>query len=86
MGAATSSSVGLSARLLYPLGFLIVIIGRSQLFTENTITPVTVVLTEFNVLPNMLRLWAVVFVADVLGTIVFAAALVHGDVFTTRGL
>jgi formate/nitrite transporter FocA (FNT family) len=75
VGAATGGSVGLSARLLYPLGFLIVIIGRSQLFTENTITPVTVVLTEFNVLPNMLQLWAVVFVANVLGTIVFAAAL-----------
>jgi formate-nitrite transporter family protein len=61
-------------------------IGRSQLFTENTITPVSVVLTEFNVLPNMLWLWAVVFVANVLDTIVFAAALVYGDVFTTRGL
>jgi formate-nitrite transporter family protein len=86
VGAVTGGSVGLSAMPLYPIGFLIVIIGRSQLFTENTITPVSVVLTEFNVLPNMLWLWAVVFVANVLDTIVFAAALVYGDVFTTRGL
>ncbi len=66
--------------LVYPIGFLIVILGRSQLFTENTITPVTVVLTRFNSLPNMLRLWAVVFVFNILGAIAFAAALVYGGV------
>lgn len=56
VGAATGGSVGLAAALFYPIGFLIVIAGRSQLFTENTITPVTVVLTRFGSLPNMLRL------------------------------
>jgi hypothetical protein len=54
-------------------------VGRSQLFTENTITPVTVVLTRFGSLPNMLRLWALVFVFNVLGAIAFAAAVVYGD-------
>ena len=34
------------AFLAYPLGFLIVIIGRQQLFTENTLFPVTLVLDQ----------------------------------------
>jgi formate-nitrite transporter family protein len=79
VGAATGRSVGITAALFYPIGFLIVIVGRSQLFTENTITPVTVVLTRFGSLPNMLRLWAVIFVFNLLGTIAFAAAVVYGD-------
>ena len=34
------------AFLAYPLGFLIVIIGRQQLFTENTLFPVALVLEQ----------------------------------------
>ena len=78
VGAATGGT-GLVTALVYPIGFLIVILGRSQLFTENTITPVTVVLTRFDNLPNMLRLWVVVFIFNVLGAIAFSAALVYGD-------
>lgn len=51
-----TGGVGIVAALLYPIGFLIVILGRSQLYTENTVTPVAVVLTNFGALPNMLRL------------------------------
>jgi hypothetical protein len=55
MGAATGGSVGLAAMLLYPIGFFIVIIGCAlSSIIENTITPVTVVLTKSDVLPNML--------------------------------
>jgi formate-nitrite transporter family protein len=79
VGAAMGGA-GLVTALVYPIGFLIVILGRSQLFTENTITPLTVVLTRFNSLPNMLRLWVVVFVFNILGAVAFAAALVYGDV------
>jgi hypothetical protein len=41
-----TDGVGLAAYLVFPLGFLIVILGRAQLFTENTVTPVTVALTD----------------------------------------
>jgi formate/nitrite transporter FocA (FNT family) len=77
---ALTSGVGLAAALLYPIGFLIVILGRSQLFTENTVTPVAVVLTKFSVLPNMLRLWVAVFVGNILGAVLFAAVVVYGEV------
>ena len=77
---ALTGGVGLVAALLYPIGFLIVILGRSQLYTENTVTPVAVVLTNFGALPNMLRLWVVIFVANVIGTVLFAVTVVYGEV------
>lgn len=61
------------AALMYPLGFIVVILGRAQLFTENTVFPVILVLDRGKHLFNMLRLWAVVFAANVLGTLMFAA-------------
>ncbi|HYG98477.1 MAG TPA: formate/nitrite transporter family protein [Terriglobales bacterium] len=60
------------AFLFYPVGFIAVIIGRAQLFTENTLYPVVLVLSEKRFLLNTLRLWAVVFGANVLGAAAFA--------------
>ena len=83
---ALAGGVGLAAILAYPLGFLIVILGRAQLFTENTVTPVTVALTDPRSVPNMLRLWVVVFVANVLGAIVFSAVIVYGHILEPGAL
>ena len=63
---------GLVAYLAYPIGFIAVIIGRAQLFTENTLYPVVLVLDERRHLGRMLRLWAVVFSANVFGAWIFA--------------
>ena len=67
----------LVAKLGYSVGFLIVILGSQQLFTENTLTPMVPLLAEKKreTLRNVLRLWAVVFVANMLGTLLFALAL-----------
>lgn len=59
--------------LFYPLGFIAVVIGRAQLFTENTLFPVVLVLTERNHLLATLRLWAVVLGTNVVGSLAFAA-------------
>lgn len=67
----------LVSALLYPLGFIVVILGRAQLFTENTVFPVILVLDRGKHVFNMLRLWAVVFAANVLGTLMFAAFAVE---------
>ncbi len=56
----------------YPLGFLIVIIGRLQLFTENTLFPVALVLEQRRYLVRTLVLWGVVLVGNVVGTLLFA--------------
>jgi formate/nitrite transporter FocA (FNT family) len=58
----------------YSVGFLIVILGRQQLFTENTLTPVLVLLRtpRWSCLLQVLRLWAVVLVTNTLGALFFA--------------
>lgn len=53
----------------YPVGFIVVIIGRAQLFTENTLYPVVLILDERRHVLNTLRLWAAVFVSNVAGAI-----------------
>lgn len=60
---------------LYPLGFLAVIIGRAQLFTENTLYPVVLLLDRRRGYLDTVRLWTVVLLANVSGVAVFAALM-----------
>jgi len=63
----------------YPAGFLIVILGRLQLFTEHTavaVLPVVRAPTGRNLL-LLARLWSVIFVANMLGTLIATALAVH---------
>ncbi len=59
----------------YCVGFLMVVLGRQQLFTESTITVVLPVLKDLKAegVSRMLRLWAIVLAANFAGTL-FAAA------------
>jgi formate/nitrite transporter FocA (FNT family) len=61
----------------YCVGFLIVILGRQQLFTENTLTVILPLLVHKNVatLLKVLKLWSVVLAANVVGTFLFALTL-----------
>jgi formate/nitrite transporter FocA (FNT family) len=75
----------------YTTGFMIVVLGRQQLFTESTITAVLPVLTARTVeaVLKMLRLWAVVLVANIVGTFLFAWLMSAPDLFdgeVTRSL
>ncbi|MBV8630080.1 MAG: formate/nitrite transporter family protein [Silvibacterium sp.] len=60
------------AFLLYPMGFMTTILGRSQLFTENTLYPVALILDERRHVLSTMRLWGIVFSANVAGALVFA--------------
>jgi len=71
-GAEASGSVQFIAKMFYPLGFIVVILGRSQLFTENTLYPVALVLSEKRHFWNTMRLWAAVLPSNVLGAFAFA--------------
>ena len=64
----------LLARSGYSLGFLIVILGRQQLFTENTLTVILPLLLHRNLemLGKVLRLWSIVLSANIAGTFLFA--------------
>ncbi|MFC7335458.1 formate/nitrite transporter family protein [Rhodocista pekingensis] len=65
---------GLVASFGYAFGFLIVILGRQQLFTENTLTVMLPLLhhRSWRALRAMLRLWGIVFAFNVVGTLAFA--------------
>lgn len=65
----------------YTLGFLFVVMGRQQLFTENTLTAVLPVLEERSKLRNMGRLWGVVLAANLAGALLFALVAGHTTVF-----
>lgn len=58
--------------VIYPVGFIAVIIGRAQLFTENTLYPVILILDEHRYVLETVRLWAVVFTSNILGALAFA--------------
>jgi formate-nitrite transporter family protein len=66
-----------AAHLFYPMGFIAVVIGRAQLFTENTLYPVVLVLENRGCIRNTLRLWSVVFGCNVLGALAFALIAEH---------
>ena len=59
-------------------------LGRQQLFTENTLTPVLVLLHRFDVATflRVARLWAIVLAGNIVGALAFATLLAHLDVFT----
>ncbi|MBV8368803.1 MAG: formate/nitrite transporter family protein, partial [Candidatus Eremiobacteraeota bacterium] len=61
----------------YTVGFLIVILGRQQLFTENTLTPLLPVFADPKAwrFRELGRLWSVIFVGNVLGALVAAAGV-----------
>ena len=74
----------LLSRLGYPLGYLIVIIGRQQLFTENTLTAIIPLLARRNkqTLLRVVRLWAVVLAANLVGAHIFAWVVGNTPMFS----
>jgi len=63
---------GFVALLLYPMGFVAVIIGRDQLFTENTLCLVALILAERRHFWTTLRLGGIVFPSHIAGALLFA--------------
>ncbi|WP_306118847.1 MULTISPECIES: formate/nitrite transporter family protein [unclassified Roseitalea] len=63
----------------YSFGFLLVMLGRMQLFTENTIMTVLPVMTRPDIdgLRRLARLWAGVLAANVIGCFIAATAMAY---------
>jgi formate/nitrite transporter FocA (FNT family) len=73
----------LIAKFGYSLGFLVVILARQQLFTENTLTGIIPLLARRNraTLLNVSRLWAVVLIANLVGAFILALTLGQTSAF-----
>ena len=79
-GAAPSGydpgNFGWAGDLLYPVGFIFVILGRYPLFTENTLTPVALTLARLASVPDLLRVWGLSLAGNLAGAAAFAGLLV----------
>jgi formate/nitrite transporter FocA (FNT family) len=73
----------LVAKLGYSVGFLIVILGRQQLFTENTLTPMLPLLRrkDASTLGQVGRLWLVVLVGNLLGALLVSLVATRTTAF-----
>jgi formate-nitrite transporter family protein len=73
----------LITKLGYPVGFLVVVLGSQQLYTENTLMPVVPVLAnkEPGSFKKMLALWTVVFIANIVGAAIMAMILARTILF-----
>lgn len=67
----------------YSVGFLIVILGHMQLFTENTITTVVPMLNPITIKKvwNVAKLWFIVLGSNLIGTTLAAVFLTNHEVF-----
>ncbi len=74
------------ASLGYSAGFLAVIIARQQLFTENTLTAVLPLMSAptFSNLGRLLRLWGVVLVGNLAGTLLVAWVMLELPIFDAK--
>lgn len=81
VGLPQASWSVLFENLGYSFGFLVVIFGRMQLFTENTITTVLPLVARPTPgkFVNVARLWGVVLAANVVGALFAAAFLAFTD-------
>jgi formate/nitrite transporter FocA (FNT family) len=74
----------LISKLGYAIGFILVVMGRQQLFTENTLTPIIPLLDRKSHvrIRHVARIWGVVLAANLLGAALFAFAVAKLDFFT----
>lgn len=67
----------------YTFGFIIVIMARQQLFTENTVTAVLPIMHRptFSNILLLMRLWGLVLLGNLIGTAFAALAFIHLPIF-----
>ena len=66
----------------YTTGFVMVILGSQQLFTENTLTPIVPLLSRRTGerFRNVMRLWGAVLVTNLIGALLFGLVLARLEV------
>ena len=71
-----------AAAAAYPLGFIFVIMARSELFTENTVVPVIPFLEhrDRNTLMKLLRMWGLLLAGNLVGAVIFGWVLANTEV------
>ena len=65
--------------LVYPLGFVLCILSRTQLFTEHTATAVYPVLVGKFSVKQLLILWSIIIIGNLIGGLMSSQLLVQAD-------
>lgn len=67
----------------YCIGFLIVVLGRQQLFTETTLTVILPLLAKqtLDKIIGVCRIWAIILAANLVGTFLFAVCVARILIF-----
>ncbi|MBV9234179.1 MAG: formate/nitrite transporter family protein [Candidatus Eremiobacteraeota bacterium] len=68
----------------YTIGFVIVVLARQQLFTENTVTAILPLLDDPNkpaIFLKVVRMWGIVLGTNLAGAAIFASVAAHTPIF-----
>lgn len=76
-GQVSSEFLHVLISFAYPIGFIFVIIGRSELFTEHTTLAVLPVLNKTISIKSLFILWAVILTGNLIGGYIFGTFLVY---------
>jgi formate/nitrite transporter FocA (FNT family) len=74
----------LITKLGYSIGFVVVILGRQQLFTKNTLTVILPLLRtkKIDIAVNVARLWLIVLIGNLIGAFLFAWLAGNSNIFS----
>jgi formate-nitrite transporter family protein len=74
-----------AASAAYPLGFIFVVMARSELFTENTLKPVIPFLEhrDRDTFRYLVRMWALLLIGNLVGAAIFAVTLARTGMVET---
>ena len=61
--------------LFFPIGFMFLMIGKSELFTENFLVPVTAVIAKRGKIADLLKLWSLTLIGNMAGIFIFALVI-----------
>jgi formate/nitrite transporter FocA (FNT family) len=76
----------IAGSLFFGFGFVFLIVGRGELFTENFLIPIGSLLAGRSSRAGVARLWAVTFLANYLGIVLFALILSTNGVLESTTL
>lgn len=84
-GSLAAPSLGhLIGALLFPIGFVILLIGKTELFTENFLIPVVAVIKRRGSMTQLGKLWGIALAFNLLGALVFGFLISRGHVLAPQ--
>lgn len=81
-GEVSPSKLSLMMALVYPIGYIFVIIGRSELFTEHTVLATIPVLNGEATLKSLIKLWIIIYFGNLAGGYLFGTIVLQFNIKT----